>query len=113
MGVGGARPPHFTITTITYKVEVYAPAKRADTLLLYALYGSTPDIDLFPIRLKYVGNLTANTVLLFLFRKSKVKASFYKRAPPPTHQNVALCVYQLMELEVGGRGGKGLWDGSV
>ena len=29
---GGARPPSFTIVTITYKVAVYAPAERADTV---------------------------------------------------------------------------------
>jgi hypothetical protein len=27
----GASPPLFTISTITYKVVVYAPAERADT----------------------------------------------------------------------------------
>jgi hypothetical protein len=33
MRVGGrARPPPFTISTITYKVAVYAPAEQADTL---------------------------------------------------------------------------------
>ncbi len=35
---GGARQPPFTIFTITYKVAVYAPAERADTLLLFHLY---------------------------------------------------------------------------
>ncbi len=30
--VGGALPPSFTLFTITYKVSVYAPAERADTL---------------------------------------------------------------------------------
>ncbi len=35
-GKGGvARPTPFTLSTITSKVVVYAPAKRADTLLLY------------------------------------------------------------------------------
>ena len=34
----GARPPLFTINTIMYKVVVYAPAKRAETLLLFLLY---------------------------------------------------------------------------
>jgi hypothetical protein len=32
---GGARLPPFTIPSITYKVVVYAPAERADTLLRY------------------------------------------------------------------------------
>jgi hypothetical protein len=36
--VVGARPPHFTLSTITSKVVVYAPAKRADTLPLFLLY---------------------------------------------------------------------------
>jgi hypothetical protein len=34
----GARPPLFTINTIMYKVVVYAPAERADTLPLFLLY---------------------------------------------------------------------------
>jgi hypothetical protein len=37
-GGGGARPPHLTISTITYKVVVDAPAERADTLPLFLLY---------------------------------------------------------------------------
>ncbi len=37
-GGGGALPPPFTISTITYKVVVYAPAERADTLPLFLLY---------------------------------------------------------------------------
>ncbi len=37
----GARPPPFTISTITYKVVVYAQDERADTLplILYVLCG--------------------------------------------------------------------------
>jgi hypothetical protein len=37
---GGARPTLFTISTntITYKVVVYAPAKRTDTVPLFLLY---------------------------------------------------------------------------
>jgi hypothetical protein len=39
MRVGGARTPRFNnISTITYKVVVYAPAKRTDTLPLFVLY---------------------------------------------------------------------------
>jgi hypothetical protein len=34
----GARPPPFTISTIMYKVVVYAPAEMADTLPLFLLY---------------------------------------------------------------------------
>jgi hypothetical protein len=37
-GGGGARPSPFTISTITYKVVVYAPAERVDTLPLFLLY---------------------------------------------------------------------------
>ncbi len=36
--VRGARPPPFTLVTITYKVVVYASAERADTLPLFHLY---------------------------------------------------------------------------
>ncbi len=39
MRVGGARPPPFTLVTITCKVAVYVPAERADTLRLYILCG--------------------------------------------------------------------------
>ncbi len=35
---GGARPPPFTLFSITYKVAVYAPAERAGTLPLFHLY---------------------------------------------------------------------------
>jgi hypothetical protein len=35
---GGARPPPFTLSTITSKVVVYAPAERAGTLPLFLLY---------------------------------------------------------------------------
>jgi hypothetical protein len=31
--LAGARPPPFTLVTITYKVAVYAPAEREDTLI--------------------------------------------------------------------------------
>ncbi len=34
----GARPPSFTLFNIMYKVVVYAPAKRADTLPLFHLF---------------------------------------------------------------------------
>jgi hypothetical protein len=38
-GEGGvARPPPFTIFTVTYKVAVYDPTKRADTLPVFHLY---------------------------------------------------------------------------
>jgi hypothetical protein len=35
---GGSRPQPFTISTITHKVVVYAPAEREDTLSLFLLY---------------------------------------------------------------------------
>jgi hypothetical protein len=35
---GGAGPPPFNISTITYKVVVYAPAERAGKPLLFLLY---------------------------------------------------------------------------
>jgi hypothetical protein len=35
---GVARPLPFTLVTITYKVAMYAPAERADTLTLFHLY---------------------------------------------------------------------------
>ncbi len=37
-GDGGARPLAFILVIITYKVAVYPPAERADTLLLFHLY---------------------------------------------------------------------------
>ncbi len=39
--VGGALPPTFTISTITYKVVVYAPSETTDTLRLFLLYPYT------------------------------------------------------------------------
>jgi hypothetical protein len=35
---GGCTPNPFTISTVMYKVVVFAPAARADTLLLFLLY---------------------------------------------------------------------------
>jgi hypothetical protein len=35
---GGVLPPSFTKSTITYKVVVYAPAERAETIPLLLLY---------------------------------------------------------------------------
>ncbi len=35
---GGARLPPFTLSTITYKAEVYASANRAETFPLFLLY---------------------------------------------------------------------------
>jgi hypothetical protein len=39
MGGGGARPPAFTLVTLTYNVAVYGlTLERADTLNLFHLY---------------------------------------------------------------------------
>jgi hypothetical protein len=35
--VGGARPPSFTKSTITYKDVLYAPAERADVQIVHSL----------------------------------------------------------------------------
>jgi hypothetical protein len=43
---GGAHPPPFTMSTITYKVVVYAPAVRADTLTLFLLYTNIYSVGL-------------------------------------------------------------------
>ncbi len=47
-----ARPPLFTLFTITYKVAVYAPAERADTLSektwAFGLTGYTTRISSLP-----------------------------------------------------------------
>jgi hypothetical protein len=45
--MGGVRPPPVTLFTITYKVAVYAPAERADTLLLFHLYPYMYSVVLF------------------------------------------------------------------
>jgi hypothetical protein len=44
-GGRGACPLSFTISTITYKVLVHAPAERADTLLLFLLYPYMYSVD--------------------------------------------------------------------
>jgi hypothetical protein len=46
-GRGVARPPPFTLSTITSKVVVYAPAERSETLLLFliTLFFSVPSSD--------------------------------------------------------------------
>ncbi len=36
--MGGARPPPFTVSTITSKVVVYSPAERAGLLPLFLFY---------------------------------------------------------------------------
>ncbi len=43
---GGCTPTPFTKSTIKYKVEVYAPAERADTLLLFLLYSYMYSVDM-------------------------------------------------------------------
>jgi hypothetical protein len=45
-GEGGAcTPTPFNISTITYKVVLYAPAERADTLPLFLLYPHMYSVD--------------------------------------------------------------------
>jgi hypothetical protein len=46
-GGAPARPPSFTIVTITYKVAVYAPAERADTVH-FPYFISTPMYSVLP-----------------------------------------------------------------
>ncbi len=54
--VGDARPPPFTLPTITSKVVVYAPAERADTLPLFLLYTYMYSVaESIPSRLKLFG----------------------------------------------------------
>jgi hypothetical protein len=43
--VRGARPLSFTIFTITFKVAVYAPAERADTLTLSLISTSMNSVE--------------------------------------------------------------------
>jgi hypothetical protein len=48
---GGCTPtPPFTLFTITYKVAVYAPAERADTLTLFYYFISTPICTLWEVQ---------------------------------------------------------------
>ncbi len=52
-GEGGgrtARPPPFTLFVITYKVAVYAPTERADTLTLFYYFISTPICTLWEVQ---------------------------------------------------------------
>jgi hypothetical protein len=42
---GGARPPPFTISTITHKVVVYFPAEGEDTLPLFLFYPYMYDVN--------------------------------------------------------------------
>ncbi len=55
---GRCAPPSFTLFTITYKVVMYAPAERADTLPpistlpLYVLCGHIESVDLVFYRLE-------------------------------------------------------------
>jgi hypothetical protein len=41
----GERPPPYTFATIKYKVAVYAPSDRADTLHLFHLYPYMYSVD--------------------------------------------------------------------
>jgi hypothetical protein len=53
--LAGARPPPFTLVTITYNVAVYAPAERADTLPLFHLYPLSVALPLSAINKEFVG----------------------------------------------------------
>jgi hypothetical protein len=55
-----ARPPPFTISTITYKVVVYAPALRANTLPLFPLY-PYEYYELAPITFEKLGQTHSGT----------------------------------------------------
>jgi len=62
---GGAHTPPFILFTITYKVEVYAPADKADTLPIYiyvAVYRSK-EITRFSLRLLF-GLHPSNSIFL-------------------------------------------------
>ncbi len=68
-GWGGARPPPFTISTITYKVVAYPPAERAKTPPppLFLLYPYMYSVGPWP---------PPETFLTFLTRRN-VTANFY------------------------------------
>jgi hypothetical protein len=56
---GGARPPPFTLSTITYKVVVYTPAERTDTLPIFLstlpyMYSELPTQYSFLPTFKYI-----------------------------------------------------------
>ncbi len=63
-GVGGGctRPPPFTISTVTYKVVVYAPAESADTLPLFLLYPYTYSVVGKLNCSMYCGGVTENEI---------------------------------------------------
>jgi hypothetical protein len=67
---GGAHPHSLTISTITYKVVVYAPAERADAHPLFPLYpictqwGHPSPVSL---RIQYIRN--ANQTYYILSRE--------------------------------------------
>jgi hypothetical protein len=86
-GVGGVQDPPFTISTITYKVVVYAPVERADV--------HTPPISTLPLyvlcvlrqvkmlRMRTSSRLTdaieslLSSILLFLIQKSTKTVLFF------------------------------------
>ncbi len=71
-GEGGARPPPFTIFTITYKAVVYAPAERADTVPLFLLY-----LYLYSVGYKVQASFNISFALslrFILFRKNLRKS---------------------------------------
>jgi hypothetical protein len=50
--------PHFTISTITYNVVVYAPAERADTFPLLLLYPYMYSVGEYLLCLKSLNSLS-------------------------------------------------------
>jgi hypothetical protein len=58
-GGGGARPPPFTIT---YKVVVYAPAERADTLPVFLLYPYMYSVVLNTIKTCIMASIPQHTI---------------------------------------------------
>ncbi len=79
---GGACPPPFTLFTITYKVAVYAPAERADTLTLCHLLNVLCDDNPSPVCDCREPNMCAvrewwkavkiqKTIIVFIFEMSK------------------------------------------
>jgi hypothetical protein len=65
-GGGGARPPPFTLSTITYKVVVYDSVERADTLPLFLLDPCVYSIELT------ISEKLANRIQLFCYFEPKV-----------------------------------------
>ncbi len=66
-GWGGSRPPPFTLSTITYKVVVYALVERADTPPLFLL-----DPCVYSMELTIRNEKVANRISFFCYFEPKV-----------------------------------------